>query len=60
MKKSEIKEIIKSTVNESVSDKTLNKIFKFFYSDLYGELKLDMGQAKKLTIEIEKLINKGL
>ena len=60
MKKSEIKEIIKSTVNESVSDKTLNKIFKFFHSDLYGELKLDMGQAKKLTYEIEKLINKGL
>ena len=60
MKKSEIKEIIKSTVNESVSDKALNKIFKFFSRDLYGELKLDMGQAKKLTYEIEKLINKGL
>ena len=60
MKKSEIKEIIKSTVNESVSDKALDKIFKFFHSDLYGELKLDLGQAKKLTYEIEKLINKGL
>ena len=60
MKKSEIKEIIKSTINENVSDKTLNKIFKFFHSDLYGELKLDLGQAKKLTYEIEKLINKGL
>ena len=65
MKKSELKEFIKSTlneddINESVNDKTLNKIFKFFSRDLYGELKLDMGQAKKLTIEIEKLINKGL
>ena len=60
MKKADIKEIIKSTVNESVNDKTLNKIFKFFHSDLYGELKLDLGQAKKLTYEIEKLINKGL
>ena len=60
MKKSEIKEIIKSTVNESVSEKALNKIFKFFSRDLYGELKLDLGQAKKLTYEIEKLINKGL
>ena len=65
MKKSDLKEFIKSTlneddINESVNDKTLNKIFKFFSRDLYGELKLDMGQAKKLTYEIEKLINKGL
>ena len=65
MKKSDLKEFIKSVlneddINESVSDKALNKIFKFFSRDLYGELKLDMGQAKKLTYEIEKLINKGL
>ena len=65
MKKSDLKEFIKSVlneddINESVNDKTLNKIFKFFSRDLYGELKLDLGQAKKLTIEIGKLINKGL
>ena len=65
MKKSDLKEFIKSVlneddINEGVSENALNKIFKFFSRDLYGELKLDMGQAKKLTIEIEKLINKGL
>ena len=65
MKKSDLKEFIKSVlnednINEGVSEKALDKIYKFFYSDLYGELKLDRGQAIKLTNEIEKLINKGL
>ena len=55
-----LKALNEDDINESVNDKTLNKIFKFFSRDLYGELKLDLGQAKKLTIEIEKLINKGL
>jgi len=55
-----LKALNEDDINESVNDKTLNKIFKFFSRDLYGELKLDMGQAKKLTYEIEKLINKGL
>ena len=65
MKKSDLKEFIKSVlnednINEGVSEKALDKIYKFFYSDLYGELKLDRGQAIKLTNEIEKLIKKGL
>ena len=31
----------KVDINESVNDKTLNKIFKFFSRDLYGEIKPD-------------------
>ena len=64
MKHSELKKLIKeeirSTLNEGLSDKVLDKIFDFFKHDLFDDLKLSHGQALKLTNLIEDLIVKEL
>ena len=64
MKHSELKQLIKeeirSTLNEGLSDKVLDKIFDFFKHDLFNDLKLSHGQALKLTNLIEDLIVKEL
>ena len=64
MKHSELKQLIKeeirSTLNEGLSDKVLDKIFDFFKHDLFDDLKLSHGQALKLTNLIEDLIVKEL
>ena len=51
-----IKEEIRSTLNEGLGDKVLDKIFDFFKHDLFDDLKLSHGQALKLTNSIEDLI----
>ena len=55
-----IKEEIRSTLNEGIGDKVLDKIFGFFYHDLWDDLKLSHGQALKLTDLIGDLIEKEL
>ena len=55
-----IKEEIRSTLNEGIGDKVLDKIFDFFKHDLYGDLKLSHNQALKLTDLIGDLIEKEL
>ena len=64
MKKSQLRNIIKeeirSTLNEGIGDKVLDKIFDFFKHDLYDDLKLSHDQALKLTDLIGDLIEKEL
>jgi hypothetical protein len=64
MKKSELKQLIReeirSTLNEGIGDKVLDKIFDFFKHDLYDDLKLSHDQALKLTDLIGDLIEKTL
>ena len=58
--KSNFKEEIRSTLNEGIGDKALDKIFNMLRSDLWDDLKLSHSQATKLTHLIGDLIEKEL